>query len=1195
MSQYPYGYGFQGQQPQQQYSYQPYGAYSAASGYGAQQPQEPQQPQQPPPTTGNYYAATQSAYDYNANNIPGLGAPPAGPLFPVPFNGTWDQSGYGTNSVSAQYPPYIPIPTTSTPASYTNKQNEAPASRDPDPPSQYRQNQSRVQTKAPQIQRLAEEPKQQPKDVDSQEEGEISDSQFDDLYDDLVNQPSDPHPLKVASASGKSSEDGVATGTDQEPNFYETDVEEPPAFKSQPTITSRGKALGSDVAFSQTEPSRVERDRSRSYSPYLSPREVEQDVATPENAKAGSGTHQLAYRGVNNEASARYDQHAGQEVHGADRREEDEVASKGPTAARTSPRPFKTLSEAQNEAKKTILRLLPLGVKYQTYIDEGIDQKVVKDLFVQLNLAPPAPSSTAPEKSITTLEQKTPGPKQQPTETTQADDRAKQQEERKDKIARLLAEKKAKAAAAASIASKAPINPVSTGTSSPSTKPKTQSEKNLLLQQKMEALRKAQEVRAQKANQQPASTQVSKPEVVEKDVARPATQENTATAHSAAGPTSAAAKPAPAAQNLPYDGSGTIPVQPNLGIQSPVLPSPLTKPGTQRKRPVAADFVDYPSPAIKRPFLPSRQDSSLVISVSDDEDDEDDDVDMEVVSPAEDSSASAQQSFNLPRGGPSLRDYPPLTNRSAQRQLSSPAPGTPNGRTPNVDLQAQERAIADLKRKIEEAEARKKAKPKTGSSTPQTPSAGNVTPIDQGAKQSARRAVSTSELDDKNGPSAQLLHEAEAAKLPKNSAASHVDERPKSERQSPSSSAQVPNVTAIDAKVARIKQMEEELKSLRAEVEKTMAEKIRPEVDQPGSDSAADSVAADHQPINAAATPSGDSDRMELDDNSFDAASQSHPMEIESSEESSDEMETVPEKPQVNPPEVLANIATNGVEGSAQDFGSVDPVQPSTAGQSAEAPSVIAVTPPTGHVVSAAEEDASDDYEPPDAQTDDRPAADSPPFSPAPAENASSLEASQREAQDLISPIPMPTQISTATMPNDDPATEAHAEFFSHPSSRVEEISREDAGNAAPTPQTSFVDYESPLRYFHAYRFHPAYNHSVAGGLKSLTYSNRIDPKREVCPDELDGQNCPRGSACQFQHFQNMTAPDNLIILELGSSDDLIGDQKKNFNNGLRELVSSFQKSKVRDFKTIAEGIVEFRRRFLGDPTRILHLEGVTI
>lgn len=71
--------------------------------------------------------------------------------------------------------------------------------------------------------------------------------------------------------------------------------------------------------------------------------------------------------------------------------------------------------------------------------------------------------------------------------------------------------------------------------------------------------------------------------------------------------------------------------------------------------------------------------------------------------------------------------------------------------------------------------------------------------------------------------------------------------------------------------------------------------------------------------------------------------------------------------------------------------------------------------------------------------------------------------------------------------------------------------------------------------------------------------------------------------------------PDNEIILDLGSSDDLTGEQKKNFNNGLRELVATFQQSKIRDFRTIAQSIVEFRRRFLGDPSKVLRLEGIAI
>lgn len=67
------------------------------------------------------------------------------------------------------------------------------------------------------------------------------------------------------------------------------------------------------------------------------------------------------------------------------------------------------------------------------------------------------------------------------------------------------------------------------------------------------------------------------------------------------------------------------------------------------------------------------------------------------------------------------------------------------------------------------------------------------------------------------------------------------------------------------------------------------------------------------------------------------------------------------------------------------------------------------------------------------------------------------------------------------------------------------------------------MPYESPLRYFHAYRFHPEYQGAVAGGLKSLTYSNRIDPEKEMCPFELSGEQCPDN--CQFQHFGSIGPP----------------------------------------------------------------------
>ena len=73
-------------------------------------------------------------------------------------------------------------------------------------------------------------------------------------------------------------------------------------------------------------------------------------------------------------------------------------------------------------------------------------------------------------------------------------------------------------------------------------------------------------------------------------------------------------------------------------------------------------------------------------------------------------------------------------------------------------------------------------------------------------------------------------------------------------------------------------------------------------------------------------------------------------------------------------------------------------------------------------------------------------------------------------------------------------------------------------------PLSSFQPYESPLQYFRAFRFHPDFNRSVAGGLRSLTYSNKIDIRQALCPDQLAGQPCPRGSECDFQHFENLQA-----------------------------------------------------------------------
>lgn len=174
-------------------------------------------------------------------------------------------------------------------------------------------------------------------------------------------------------------------------------------------------------------------------------------------------------------------------------------------------------------------------------------------------------------------------------------------------------------------------------------------------------------------------------------------------------------------------------------------------------------------------------------------------------------------------------------------------------------------------------------------------------------------------------------------------------------------------------------------------------------------------------------------------------------------------------------------------------------------------------------------------------------------------------------------------------------------------------------------PRSGFIPYESPLKYFRAYRFHPTFQHAVPGGMRSLTYSNKIDVKKELCPDQLAGAVCPRGDQCDYQHFESMQAPgmylwrgrkdcsesqiegpcsktltrfstaDDQILLQLGGYGNYEGKQKQEYINGLRNLLTDFRNRKIKDFATISQGIVDYRAQFLKDPTKVLPLGDVSL
>lgn len=72
-----------------------------------------------------------------------------------------------------------------------------------------------------------------------------------------------------------------------------------------------------------------------------------------------------------------------------------------------------------------------------------------------------------------------------------------------------------------------------------------------------------------------------------------------------------------------------------------------------------------------------------------------------------------------------------------------------------------------------------------------------------------------------------------------------------------------------------------------------------------------------------------------------------------------------------------------------------------------------------------------------------------------------------------------------------------------------------------------FTPYESPLKQFKSFRYHPQYLKEVSNGFRSLTYSHTINPDIPLCRYELDGV-C-NDDSCQNQHLRSIGLSGALI------------------------------------------------------------------
>lgn len=801
---FPYGYSpYPGQPPPQPY------AYPTA-------PPFPAQPY-PPPAPNNAFDAQphfRDTYDQSQHMIPGLGYGQPTQTF------GWQQP--------IQPPPAPEAASLAqAPLQYQQQQHQQqqwPSRDEPKliPAAQYYRPKS-VTMEASKARALASTrgapqpaPKQSHNSTNSTEEGELSEGEFDDLYEpaDTIMDTSPRRPA-VASSSATTAKSRTGNGNAA------------PTWAQGPEHKRAQSPAAFDAAGEQTSPHgnswvisdcNAARDRSGSYSPYLSPREMNSPCNVNNGHRQISQQAQLSNgQAVQSSSSA--------------------TASLG-------------LEDARKQARAAILNLWPMNVRYQQYVDEGIDATVVRNLFSELGLDASTPnqasgpgvsaaSATTTSHSPSQTSFKAPGGqasvatvKPGVQEQALASTAKSAGEERKDRIARLLAAKNAKAAPSSSTAASAEAKAAQAS---------GMTDKEAVQQQKMDALQKSREARAQKDAVRKNSVQTVQSANTSPAATRPS---------SATNGTSTVPATAQSPQSSLPQGQYPLPTAaPATTIPGLFMSTPQAAASNQRKRPVAADFVAS-SQANKRPFGHQRQDKPFVIDVSDASDDED--IEMEITSPTEESSSFQQANTPLQKTA-SFRNFPPLTDGRPQvspvpSNVTTPQSGIIAAQPKAGHLENMDKKIEAMKRKIALAEAKAKLKAAMSGqasglkSNGQTPDA---TADSDGSKPAIRRvqsmgASSASEQPNPNAPSSPVVAEAGSSmRLPKPSErrAEAASVRAQKFREVSTS---LPLVEGrLKAKKSKLRLLQSQIARLQKEIEEEGAEKekLTQEMEQLNQDS----------------------------------------------------------------------------------------------------------------------------------------------------------------------------------------------------------------------------------------------------------------------------------------------------------------------------------------------------------------------
>ncbi|ATY61009.1 Zinc finger domain-containing CCCH-type [Cordyceps militaris] len=893
---------------------------------------------------------------------------------------------------------------------------------------------------------------------------------------------------RANTAANDSAEEGEITADEFE-DLYEA---------QEPIHIAQQEQPAPEIDTSYVEMSDEERDRSGSYSPFLSAREM----------NASPPALVLMPIPISDSASII-----------------------GPDTIELQKKPNDIIAEARNQAKDAILRLRAANIGYQDYVNEGIDEAVLDQLFGDLGLdksaqkpAPAAPATApVPSKKISTSASKA---KDTITTTETPLDKS---EARKDRIARLLAAKGSKTtkSGGATVIGKVAKAP----------NMKVISEKSKLLQQKMEALLKAREEKQKELDRQ--------------------------TALAASGLESQK-------ESFPSANPGAGPAELSSALQVAVASDQATQPSTLEavgSIPSSAKALATPNSGsvsasdgpFQKPFGPTRP---FLIDVSDDEDD----IDMDMESPEQRMSALHAPS------SPGKRQLQTLSHLQKTGSLHTP-PATRH------DLENMNKKIEAMKRKIAQAEAKKRLK----LSAPASPAA------------SPRpRAYDIYEATSSSPDlSASITHEAISHGLPKVAETRLSSPGSPKINRSRAASERLPMLESRrKEQMLRLKALQSQVANIERELKEGLEEeqKLREDLDFISDDD----VSMPTAPEPVASRPVSARILSESITNVEKAGhGLANPIEMLSSDHIATDTSSR------STPEVVGENAAAYAPSDGQGTESQVPEDTSDAVTKVATVTTDNADIAMGEAENSGEEadEDSDGYEPAEASSYET-GRSSP--------NLKTSDAAHELTDSDPAVAALSAELLSAGRQDSAPVMEPEREVVaaSHNAEHVD---------SAPV-QSSYLAYDSPLRYFLSYRFHPDFNNVVAGGLRSMTYSNKIDTMLPLCPDELAGDACPRGKNCHFQHFADLSAPGMFSLSippEPCSDADEDADEaslawamqkrtdqksrKQEYIEGLRQLLTDFRDRKVKDFETISQGIIEYRAKFHGDASKILPLGNIAL